>query len=337
MKIGLTYDLRQEYLALGFREADVAEFDSVETIDALNAAIRSLGHTVERIGMARNLCRRLAAGERWDLVFNIAEGMGGRFRESQVPCLLELYGVPYTFSDPFACALTLDKSLAKRLVAAAGLRTPAFHVVRSAGDIEQVRLGYPLFAKPLAEGTGKGIDVDSCVETPEQLDRVCGRLLAQAGQPVLVEEYLPGREFTVGILGTGAAARAIGTLEIEVLDPALKGVYSYDAKERCEKIVRYSTPPAGGLREDIEAVAVASHRALECRDASRADVRLDAEGRPSFMEINPLPGLHPSHSDLPMIATAAGIPYAALIRAIVDSAAARRHTLAFPEAPAAGR
>ena len=125
MKIGLVYDLRSEYLAAGFPPADVAEFDSEETLNALVGALVHLGHQPEQIGHAQQLCERLVAGARWDLVFNIAEGVRGRCREAQVPALLELYNLPYTFSDPLVCALTLDKSLTKRLVRSAGLNTPA--------------------------------------------------------------------------------------------------------------------------------------------------------------------------------------------------------------------
>ena len=323
MKIGLTYDLRSEYLAQGYSEEDVAEFDSDETLAALEASIRSLGHTTDRIGHARALCQRLSAGDRWELVFNIAEGMGGLFRESQVPCLLELYGIPYTFSDPYACAITLDKSMAKRIVLEAGLRTPAFHVVRSPSDVDAVRLPYPVFAKPLAEGTGKGVTSRSRADTPAALREVCAELLTRYAQPVLVEEFLPGREFTVGLLGNGREARAIGTMEILVLDPTHRDIYSFETKELCEKLIRYETPSPGPLREQVEALALGAYRALDCRDGARADIRLDREGQPSFMEINPLPGLHPSHSDLPMIATRAGMTHAQLMGEIIGHAARR--------------
>jgi len=128
-------------------------------------------------------------------------------------------------------------------------------------------------------------------------------------------------------LGTGPDARVLGTMEITVLDPAKRGVYSYDAKERCEQIVRYSPLPRDSLREEIEGLALAAHRALECRDAARVDVRLDGKGRPNFLEINPLPGLHPTHSDLPMLAAQEGMRYEELIQCILDSAARRtQHT-----------
>ena len=325
MKIGLVYDLRKDYLAQGYPEAAVAEFDSEETIDALDRTISSLGHQTDRIGNARALCSRLVAGDRWDLVFNIAEGLKGRSRESQAPCILELYDIPYTFSDPLVCAVTLDKAVTKHLLIAADLRTPRFAVIAVPGDISNIKLQYPLFAKPIAEGTGKGIDVDSKVESPAELNRTCGRLLKEyPGQAVLVEEFLPGREFTVGIIGTGRDARVIGTMEIVIPDGSLKAIYSYKTKELCDSLVKYHPAPRDCVRDAVENLALKSYRALECRDAGRVDIRLNTSGEPSFMEVNPLPGLHPTHSDLPMIATQEGMSYEQLIASIIESALKRK-------------
>jgi len=228
--VGLTCDLRSEYLALGHPAEDVAEFDSDATIEALEAVVREMGCTPDRIGNARTLCRRLTKGHRWDLVFNIAEGMHGRSREAQVPCLLDLYDIPYTFSDPLVCAVTLDKAVAKRILQSWGLHTPKFHVVHGPDDLAGVALTYPLFAKPIAEGTGKGIDRKSQVNTPAELSEVCLSLLDRYEQPVLVEEFLPGREFTVGVLGTGSRARVLGTMEVAIRKSANTVIYSYEVK-----------------------------------------------------------------------------------------------------------
>jgi len=323
MTIGLTFDLRSAYLAQGYTEDQVAEFDFDETVDGLEAAIAALGHTPVRIGTAKQLCQRLVAGERWDLVYNIAEGLHGRSREAHVPCLLEVYDIPYTCSDPLVCALTLDKALTKRVVRDAGLATPAFAVITSVDQAHQCGLTFPVFAKPVAEGTGKGIGADSRILDFAQLERVCARLLATYQQPVLVEEYLPGREFTVGIVGTGTRARVIGTMEVEVLGAADQAIYSYENKELCDTRCRYSTPPRDAVREAIEALALGAFRVLECRDVARVDIRLDARGQPAFIEINPLPGMHPTHSDLPMIATRAGISYEQLVAMILASACER--------------
>ncbi len=327
LTIGLVYDLRDDYLAQGFSEEDVAEFDSAGTIAELEKAIQSLGYTVERIGSGLALAGQLAAGKRWDLVFNFAEGVYGRSREAQVPALLEMYGVPYTFSDPLVSALTLDKAMTKRVVRSAGLPTPRFCVVQSSEDVKTVDLPLPLFAKPLAEGTGKGVDEHSRIRSLEDLGKVCLRLLEKYRQPVLVEEYLPGREFTTALLGTGREAQVLGTMEITIRKNSPVADYSYIVKELCEQLVDYTPMPKGALREEVEELALRAYQVLECRDTGRVDIRLDARGRPAFIEINPLPGLHPTHSDLPMIATQEGMAYEELIRRIVHSALARQESV----------
>ncbi len=332
LSIGLTYDLRRDYLAAGFSEEDVAEFDSDETVDALEETLSELGHRVQRVGHVWALAEALVAGQRWDLVYNIAEGLGGRSREAQVPSLLEAYGIAYTCSDPLVCAATLDKAVAKRLVSSAGLATPPFAVIRSADDLSAAdSLAFPLFAKPLAEGTGKGITQNSLIDNADGLRSVVAELLDRYSQPVLVEEYLPGREFTTAILGTGRHARVLGTMEVTIARDDGQTVYTYENKELCEQFVRYSRP-RGPLVHDVETLALESYRSLECRDAGRVDIRCDRHGRPSFMEVNPLPGIHPHHSDLPMIATQEGMSYRDLIASIVQSAMQRVGETALVEA-----
>jgi len=323
LHIGLAYDLRSEYIAAGWSEEDAAEFDSEETINGLEEAIRGLGHDVERIGNARVLCRRLVAGDRWDLVFNVTEGCGGRSREAQVPAMLELYGVPYTFSDPLTCAVTMDKPMAKRLVREAGLSTAPFVVVSDLSDLKDLKLSFPLFAKPAAEGTGKGISQNSRIDSVEQLETACSNLLGKSYGSVLVEEFLPGREFTVGILGTAGDAYVLGTMEVVILPSAGGSIYSFEVKERYEEFVRYLRVDDDQLRGRIEELALRAYLTLQCRDAGRVDIRLNAAGEPCFMEINVLPGLHPVRSDLPIIATQEGMNYASLISAIIESAVRR--------------
>jgi len=324
--IAMVYDLRDDYLAEGFSEEQVAEFDSVATISFLEQALQSLGYATERIGNGLALAKALAGGRRWDLVFNFAEGLKGRSREAQVPALLEMYGVAYTFSDPLVCALTLDKAMTKRVVQSAGLYTPRFFVVASPDDVESVALQYPLFAKPMAEGTGKGVDHRSRITSAEELRSVCAHLLERFDQPVLVEEYLPGREFTTAILGTGRDAQVLGTMEMTIRPNAPAADYSYEVKELCEQCVNYFPMPQGALRDEVEDLALRAYQALECRDTGRVDLRLDARGRPAFIELNPLPGLHPTHSDLPMIATQEGMAYDELIGRIVRSALTRKES-----------
>lgn len=323
MLIGLTYDLKDDYRALGFSESDVAEFDSVDTIDAVCSALAALGHVCDRIGHVRALAQRLTAGDRWDLVFNIAEGVSGFGRESQVPSLLEAYELPYTFSDPLVCALTLHKAMAKQVVRGFGIATPDFALVQSVAEAQAIDLPLPLFVKPVAEGTSKGITAASLVTTRSALVESCTRLLHAHRQPVLVEHYLRGREFTVGVLGTGATARALATLEVRLKDGADAGVYSYRNKAEWRELVDYRLLESGALRREVEAVALATWRCLGCRDAGRVDVRLDEHGTPQMLEVNPLAGLTPGHSDLPIMAELGGMDYRGLIGAILACAQER--------------
>lgn len=322
MLVGIAYDLRGDYLAEGYSEEETAEFDSPATIQALDDAISALGHRTQRIGNVRRMVERLARGERWDLVFNIAEGLNGVGREAQVPAILDAYGIAYTFSDPVIMGLTLHKGLTKRVVRDCGVPTPDFAVVEADADIARVNLPYPLFAKPVAEGTGKGVTPASRIADRRQLRAVCRELLKRFDQPVLVETFLPGREFTVGIVGTAERAESIGALEVILKDNAEQGVYSYINKEECEERVIYRLVD-DALAREASTVALAAWRALGCRDGGRIDLRADAAGRVNFIEVNPLAGLHPSHSDLPILWQQAGGQYVELIRRIVDSAATR--------------
>lgn len=322
MKIGITYDLRDDYLAEGYSEEETAEFDRPDTIDAIEEALRDLGYETDRIGNVKSLVKRLAAGQRWDLVFNIAEGLAGFGREAQVPALLDAYGILYTFSDPLLLSLSLHKGFTKHIVRALGIPTPDFAVVESVDDVEKVALPYPLFAKPLAEGTGKGVTPASKISSRSQLARVCKQLLDAYRQPVLVETFLPGREFTVGIVGTGKEAGAVGVAEVHLKENAELDAYSYVNKERCEELVEYRRA-VDGVAARAKEIALAAWQGLGCRDAGRVDLRTDAQGMPKFLEVNPLSGLHPEHSDLPIICTLNGITYRELIAMIVDSARKR--------------
>ncbi len=324
MRIGPTYDLREDYRRLGLDEQQVAEFDRADTIDAIEASLHVLGHRAVRIGHIGRLLERLSAGEGWDLVLNIAEGLSstGIGREAQVPMLLDLYGIPYVFSDPLVCCLSLHKGMTKRVVRDLGLPTPDFAVVASEADARAIDLPFPLFAKPVAEGSSKGVSGASRIADRAQLARVCADLLEQFRQPVLVETFLPGREFTVGLVGTGRNAEAIAAMEVHLLPAADAGVYSYNNKESCEELVKYSLAE-GAIKEEAFAIALAAWRGLGCRDAGRVDVRADAAGRINFIEVNVLPGLHPEHSDLPILSNLQGMEYQELIRRIVESASER--------------
>lgn len=319
MRIGVTYDLRADYLAVGYDEEDVAEFDSEVTIDAICDALASFGWQVTRIGNVKALAHALVSGDRWDAVFNFCEGLKGLAREAQVPALLDAYDIPYVFSDALTLAMTLDKSIAKRVVRDCGIPTPDFAVIESPADICNVRLPYPLFLKPIAEGSGKGVNGNSKVDNAAELNRVATELLARFQQPVLAETFLPGREFTVGILGTGEQARVLGVSEIVPKECWVGHGYGFENKEGNwqEKVAIIGADPASA--KAAGEVALAAWRALRCRDGGRVDVRNNAAGKPNFIEVNPVAGLRPDHSDLCLIANREGVSHRDLIGRIMDS------------------
>ena len=325
MIIGLTYDLRQDYLEKGYTALETAEFDSVETIAAIEQVLCDLGHTPVRIGNARQLTEKLVKGERWDLVFNIAEGLHGMGREAQVPAILDLYQIPYTFSDPLVMSLTLHKAMTKRVIRDAKLSTGQFFMAAAPEDAGRVPFDPPYFVKPVAQGTGMGITTDSVVRERQDLSRVCRDLMDQFGQPVLIEQFLCGREFTTGLVGTGTSAKIMGTMEIIVLGDPGKDVYSFENKEGWKGRVQYLplSPDVDPLIRDVENLALAAWQVLECRDGGRIDIRCDAQGTPCFIEVNPLAGLRPHYSDLPMVCEFFGTSYVRLIDLILTSALER--------------
>lgn len=322
MNLGLTYDLKSTYLQQGFSHEEVAEFDSEETIAGIESTLIELGYYPERIGNIMELAHALTNGQRWDLVFNIAEGLYGIGREAQVPALLDAFRIPYVFSDPMVLSLTLHKAMAKHVILGHGIPTAAFVVAKNENDLEKISLEYPLFIKPVAEGTGKGISQKSLVYNPDQLAVHVMELLMKFKQPVLVEEYLPGREFTVGITGTGSEAKPCGIMEVIVFGKVEEQVYSLQNKEQYESRVAYLLPEKT-ITDSCYDVALRSWNALECRDGGRVDLRLDKNGVPNFIEVNPLAGLNPIHSDLPILCKMNGISYRDLIGMIMQSALKR--------------
>jgi len=319
MRIGVTYDLRADYLALGYSAEDTAEFDAEVTVQAICDALSALGYRPTRIGNIRALTKALAAGKRYDAVFNICEGLKGLAREAQVPALLDAFDIPYVFSDPLTLALSLDKGMAKRVARDQGVPTPDFALIERSEDADRIALPFPLFLKPVAEGSGKGVGAHSRVNDAAALKHSALMLLAKFDQPVLVETFLPGREFTVGITGTGPDAEVLGVTEIVQLHNYVGDGYGFANKESgWEDKVDIQPAPrefAGPAGE----VALAAWRALRCRDGGRVDIRLDGQGRPHFIEVNPLAGIRPEHSDLCFIARYAGLSYQDLIGRIMES------------------
>ena len=314
MRIGLCYDLAADWAAEGLDAEAAAEFDRIETIDAIGALLAAHGHHVIRIGRAQALVRKLADGMRWDLVFNICEGLSGIGREALVPALLDAYRVPYVFSDAEVLALALHKAHCKAVVRDAGLPTADFCVLEH--PEQSCDLGWPVFVKPLAEGTGKGIGEASLCRTAAELASAARHIIARFQQPALAEVWLSGREFTVGVIGTGAGAEVLGVMEI--LSPA---IYGFATKKNYADVQYRLVSDAEG--STAGRVALEAWRVLGGRDAGRIDLRSDAHGRPMFLEANPLAGLHPVDSDLTIIARLAGHDHARLLTRILDAACTR--------------
>jgi D-alanine-D-alanine ligase len=314
---------------------EYAEWDSAETIDAVERALARHGEVI-RLEATDDFPQRLRE-TRPDIVFNIAEGLRGPNREAHVPAICEFYGVPYSGSDPLTLSLCLDKARTKEIVRAHGIPTADWWLVRSAGDLAALRIGaesYPLFAKPLHEGSSKGITERNFVAGPDALEPVVLDLLERYGQSVLIETFLPGAEFTCGVLGNGAAARVLPLVGMNfgALPAGALPIYGFEAKwlwdRRDEPLEIFECPAriGGALRAEIDAIVLRTFVALGCRDWSRIDVRLDTAGRANVVEVNPLPGILPDPADnscLPKAARAVGLDYDALIGACLEAAAER--------------
>jgi len=314
---------------------EFAEWDSPTTIAAVEAALSLLGKVV-RLEAKEDFPERLRQANP-DIVFNIAEGFHGVNRESHVPAICEFYGIPYSGSDPFTLTLCLDKARTKETLTFHGIPTPRFAVVERIEDLGAVteQLAFPLFVKPLHEGSSKGItDANLCFDRGH-LSRQTAFLLENYRQPVLVEEYLPGKEFTCAVVGNGdeAVVLPIVGMNFETLPKGALPIYSFDAKfvwDRPENPLDIFQCPARITRElqaSIERVTLDAFRVLGCRDWARIDVRLDASGKPNVLEVNPLPGILPDPADnscLPKAARAAGIGYEELIQNCLKYAAARQ-------------
>jgi D-alanine-D-alanine ligase len=334
MKIGLTFNLKEETAALDAGKArgripdDLQEeFDSPATIEAIAGALRALGHEVVKLGDGRELLRQLLADPP-EFVFNLAEGQGiGRSREARVPAVLEMLGIPYSGSDPLTLAVTLDKDCAKRLVASAGVPVPKGVIIdpedAQHAALSTQRLSFPMMVKPAWEGSSKGIRQQCVVERPAELRGLIYRLRQDYRQPVLVEEFIQGYELTVGIIGN-APPRVLGMMGVVPRQNVDRFVYSLEIKRDFRRLVRYECPPSlpAQTLAAIEKAALDSYGVLGCRDVSRIDFRV-RDGIPYFLEVNPLPGLHPEDSDLVIMAKNCGWSYHQLIEAILESALQR--------------
>jgi D-alanine-D-alanine ligase len=325
LKVGFAFNQKRITPTEDVKTDQEAEFDSPKTLEAIREAIRSYGHTVIDLEATPDLPSRIHP-EDVDIVFNIAEGMRGRNRESQVPALLELLDIPYTGSDAATLALALDKGLAKRIVAQAGVPTPAFQLMHTGKERLNKDIHFPAIIKPVAEGSSKGVIGTSVAHSEAELREKASFIIERYRQPALIEEFLPGREFTVAVLGE-RRARVLPPMEIVFTQPDKdpNPVYTYQHKLNSNDEVRYDRPAQvePRLKETIERISRKVFTALGCRDLARIDLRIDARGQVNFIECNPLPGLTPGWSDLCLIAESAGIGYRELIGEIMAPAIRR--------------
>ncbi len=336
MKVGFTYNMKRgtndesQEPPSSITEVQ-AEWDDLETIEAVAAALRQR-HEVVSIEAGDKAFEKLR-DTRPDIVFNIAEGAYGPCREGHIPSILEYLNIPYTASDPLTLNLCLDKARAKEILAYHGLPTARFRVVADK-CFSFNSLHYPLVVKPLYEGSSIGIRDNSLVRTRGEMKERVSWLLDRYSEPALVEEYLPGREFTVAILGNGSEARALPIVEIKFdsLPPGVNPIYSFEAKwiwddtSRPLEIFECPAKLTSELRSEIERICLDAYRILRCRDWCRVDIRLDSANRPHILELNPLPGILPrpeQNSCLPKAARAAGMDYNQLINAVLDFACKR--------------
>jgi D-alanine-D-alanine ligase len=309
-----------------------AEWDEPATIDAVERALSTVGQ-VYRLEADSHFPSRLAL-LRPDFVFNIAEGLYGASREAHVPAICEFLGIPSHASDSLTCGLALHKGRTKEILSYRGVPTAPFVVAHSPADARRVSLPFPLFVKPAYEGSGKGVTTRSFCKNRSQLVRQVSHLIATYSEPVMIETYLPGEEFTVAILGNGDEARCLPIIgmRFDTLPKGAPPIYGYEAKwiwDTPEAPLKMFECPArvdDALGDAIARVSLDAFHALGCRDWSRVDVRLDGQGRPHVLEINPLPGILPrpeQNSCFPKAARAAGISYDQVVTAVLDAALAR--------------
>jgi D-alanine-D-alanine ligase len=327
MRIGLSYDLKEEINpGQASPEDALEEYDSPKTIELIGAALETGGNSVVRLGGGREFLNNILR-QNVDIVFNIAEGRGNyRSREAQVPSVLEMLNIPYTGSDPQCLAICLDKPLTKKIVAGAGVYTPNWRVITDKKGLNEISwdgFSFPAIIKPAHEGTSKGIRRSSLAHSPEQTLEIVAGVLERYHQPVMVEEFIDGEEVTVGIIGN-LPPRVLGIMRLIPKKGDEHFVYSLEVKRDWENLVDYECP-ARLEKNTLDKLTESSLRAFQvlgCRDFARLDFRVNPQGIPYFLEINPLPGLG-DYSDLVIIAIKQGGSYEVLIRAILGAAVER--------------
>lgn len=323
-RIGIAYNLKKD--AVGGTADSQAEYDSIDTINAIKNVIERAGYTTALLEADERFPERLKEAK-VDMVFNIAEGLRGRGREAHIPALLSMLNIPYTGSDETTLCIALDKALTKRLLMTYHVPTPHYCVVGSRGTVKSDNLTFPVIVKPNAEGSSKGISDVSIVENSKALHTLCRENIRLYKQDMLIEEYISGREFTVGLLGNGENVRVFAPMEI-IYRKSTQGkycVYSYNVKQRYKEYIDYKCPAMldSAVQNEICEAAKRAFVALGCKDFARADFRLSESGKPYFIEINPLPGLAPGYSDYPMLAGFCGMDYDELVISILNEAIKR--------------
>jgi D-alanine-D-alanine ligase len=326
MRIGLSYDLKQEVeLGQPGPEDALEEYDSPKTIEFIAAALETGGHSVVRLGGGREFLNNILR-EKVDLVFNVAEGRGNyRSREAQVPSVLEMLGIPYTGSDPQCLTICLDKPLTKKIASAGGVNTPNWRLLTDEKEFPKVSwkgFSFPAIIKPAYEGSSKGIRHGSLVRALEQVPEIASEILGYYRQPVMVEEYIDGEEVTVGIVGN-LPPKLLGMMRV-ISKKGGNFIYSLEVKRDWENLVDYECPARleESTRDRITQSSRLVFQLLGCRDFARLDFKVDPQGVPHFLEINPLPGLG-DYSDLVIMAIKQGWSHKALIQAILDAALER--------------
>ncbi|MFA5156543.1 MAG: ATP-grasp domain-containing protein [Candidatus Omnitrophota bacterium] len=329
MKIALTYNLKEKDET---KPPDYfSEFDSEETINAIISAIRNRGHEVCGVNAGQENLFSYFKRNRVDMVFNIAEGRAGKFRESEIPAILDYLDIPYTGSNTFSLALALNKAVTKKILKAENIPTPQFQVFSKGNEDLDQALKFPLIVKPNCEGSAKGINASNVVNSKDGLYKKAEEIIGLYKQEVLVEEFIHGKELTVGVLENGKAT-ALPILEIDFTACVKSGEYFYSWRMKefqgnAELGLMPNFYCPARLDKETEAkvkeIAIRTHQAVGCFDISRTDIRLDENNVPYVLEINPLPGLDPKESNFPIMAYAAGMKYDELIDAILTSAAER--------------
>lgn len=323
--VGVVYNLKK-----GIVQADVpdseAEYDNIDTVHAIQKALEESGFRTELFEAGPGLTDKLLQ-TRVDIVFNIAEGFVGRGREAQIPALLNILNIPFTGSDETTLCLALDKAITKRILSSYHILTPKYTIYSKNRRISPGSLKFPVIIKPNAEGSSKGISDVSIAENQDQLIQQITRSIDMYQEDMMAEEYIEGREFTVGILGNGDETHVFPPMEI-IYQRETQGsfhVYSYTVKQNYKEYVSYSCPAdlAPAVEKEMIRKAKRVYEILSCRDFARIDFRLSPDGKIYFIEVNPLPGLAPNYSDYPMLAEFCGVDYRTLIVRILKAAADR--------------